>query len=208
MREEILQISDKALDHFRHSHNGFLHLDAAKISRLLLAQLYYLHSTRIHSIYDVLDEIKYLEGCSKTTKTKAASQFRGKYLIGLWHKHFFSNRFLARNIINYWEMDKKGKSKLDEMIDDVFQESVSEYITDEMINVLSYRLTDELLKNRILKGSSTGEWIVFAKNNNSNHYLVLGRHGDDENICNLLNSYCLTEYPFIGNIIENKIEQA
>ena len=203
-----MQISDKVLDHFRRSNYGFLHLDAAKISRLLLAQLYYLHYARIYSIYDVLDEIKYLEGCSKTTKTKAASEFKGKYLRGLWHKHFFSDRFLARNIINYWKMDKKGKGKFDEMITDVFQESVSEYITDEMTNVLSYRLTDEPLKNRILKGSSTGEWIVFAKNNNSNHYLVLGRHGDDENICNLIKNYCLTEYPFIGKIIENKIEQA
>ena len=202
-----MQISDKVLGHFRRSNYGFLHLDAAKISRLLLAQLYYLHYARIYSIYDVLDEIKYLEGCSKTTKTKAASEFKGKYLRGLWHKHFFSDRFLARNIINYWKMDKKGKGKFDEMITDVFQESVSEYITDEMTNVLSYRLTDEPLKNRILKGSSTGEWIVFAKNNNSNHYLVLGRHGDDENICNLIKNYCMTEYPFIENIIQNKIEQ-
>ena len=202
-----MQISDKVLGHFRRSNYGFLHLDAAKISRLLLAQLYYLHYARIYSIYDVLDEIKYLEGCSKTTKTKAASEFKGKYLRGLWHKHFFSDRFLARNIINCWKMDKKGKGKFDEMITDVFQESVSEYITDEMTNVLSYRLTDEPLKNRILKGSSTGEWIVFAKNNNSNHYLVLGRHGDDENICNLIKNYCMTEYPFIENIIQNKIEQ-
>lgn len=94
-------------------------------------------------------------------------------------------------------MEKKANSKIDKMIDEVFQSSESEYITEEMINVLSYRLTDEPLKNKILKGSSTGEWIVFAKNNNRNYYLRLGHHGNDEKIYKLIRRYCLTEYSFL-----------
>ena len=197
------RVSDTYLAHFRH-HHGFLHLDNTEISKLLIWQLYYAHFARIHSIYYVLDEIRYLEGLTKTTKTKRESEFKGKYLRGLWHKHFYSDRFIYRNIINYWEMEKKGNSKLGEMIAEVFQSSESEYMTKEMITMLSYRLTDEPLKNKILKGLSTGEWLVFAKNNNRNYYLVLGRHGDDEKIYELIRRCCLTEYPFLKGIIENK----
>ncbi|GBE31336.1 hypothetical protein BMS3Bbin05_00236 [bacterium BMS3Bbin05] len=202
--KEPLQASDKELAHFRYNHVGFLHLENAEISKPLLWQLYYFHTKRILSIYYVLDEIRYLEGITKATRTKKEEEFKGQYLRGLWHKHFYSDMFFYRNIINYWEMEKKINSKLDKMIDEIFQSSKSDYITEEIINLIVYRLTDDPFRNKILRGTCTGEWIVFAKINNKNYYLVLGQHNDDENICKLIKCYCLTEYPELKTVIEEK----
>lgn len=202
--KESLQVSDKELAHFRDNHVGFLHLEHAEISKLLLWQLYHFHSNRILSIYYILDEIRYLERITKTTKTKKEDKLKGQYLRGLWHKHFYSDRFFYRNIINYLEMEKKTNSKLDKMIDEVFQSSESDYIADEIINLLAFRLTDEPFRNKILRGICTGEWIVFAKSNNRNYYLVLGQHNDDENIYKLIKRYCLVEYPDLKTVIEKK----
>ena len=201
---EPLQVPDKELAYFRDNHVGFLHLENTEISKLLLWQLYYFHSNRIFSIYYILDEIKYLEGITKATRTKKEEEFKGQYLRGLWHKHFYSNRFIYTNIINYWEMKKKANSKLDKLIDEVFQSSESDYITEEMINLFAYKLTDDPFRNKILRGTCTGEWIVFAKSNNKNYYLVLGQHNDDENIYKLISRYCLTEYPDLKTLIEKK----
>lgn len=190
-------VSDSELDNFRNNHFGFFRLEKSNISKLLIWQLYYLEMNRLYSAFDVLDEIKYLEGNSKSTKTKKEDKLKGRYLRGLWHKHFFSARFISRNIINYWEMNKKDNSRFDKLLKDVFNKSDSEYITDEMINDITYRLTDEPLHNKILPGKWTGEWIVFAKYNAVNYYLSLGKHGDDENIHSLIMQHCIKEFPIL-----------
>ncbi len=101
-------------------------------------------------------------------------------------------------------MEKKTSSKLDKMIDEVFQSSASDYVTDEIINLLAFRITDEPFRNKIMKGTCTGEWIVYAKNNNKNYYLALGQHNDDENIYKLISRYCLIEYPDLKPVIGKK----
>ncbi len=67
---ETLQLSDNEITHFRENHYGFINLESAEISKLFLQQLYHFYSNRIFSIHYVLDEIRYLEGITKATRTK------------------------------------------------------------------------------------------------------------------------------------------
>lgn len=196
----IPKVSDKKLEQFKSDCVGFLRLENVKISKLLMWQLHYLHFNRVHSIFYILEEIEHLEGIRKVTRTKKEEEFKREYLRGLWHKHFFSDRFIYRNIINYWEMEKKNSRKLDRMVDEVIKSSKPEDI-DYWI---SHKLVDEPFKNKILNGACTGEWIVFAKNNETNYYLTLGKHGNDQNIYELIKCYCFTEYPFLKKIFEDK----
>lgn len=169
----------------------------AKFSALFSIQMFIARENRI-DISAIIDEIKNLEGLSKATMTKEASQFTQQPLKGLWHKHYFQAAFMLKNIGNHWGINNKKQTELPSIINKLIMENSSEYFTDELATKLAHVFTVGAYKDRASQKQITGEWIIFAKYKNKNYYLALAKHDDgDENIYHKIHSSCSAEYPFL-----------
>jgi len=141
----------------------------------------------------ILDELKILEGLESSTQTKAAAMFRREPLKGLWHKHFFSAHFVPQNISNGLAGDK-----LTDLVEEVMNPEKSSIITQGMIDELAHRVTHEPLETRAKANKLTGEWIIFAKHDNSNYYLCLSTHeAGDDSIYKRIIEHCIRDFPFL-----------
>lgn len=144
---------------------------------------------RTSHFFLILDEIGNLEGApgAKPTNTKLAAPFEKPPLAGLWHKHYFQPQFMVRNILNHWT-PKRLRTRSNEILKDVRvpAEKKAEYLTHVMV-------TDGYFE-RSQVGDLTGEWIVFARQDDMNYYLTLGVHGDDVAIQRRVMA-CCGEFP-------------
>jgi mRNA-degrading endonuclease YafQ of YafQ-DinJ toxin-antitoxin module len=147
----------------------------SRISKLLIFELYVWD--KIHGIHpsEVMREIGQLELGDGYTGTKPASKFQHPPLKGLWHKHFFSARFLVNNISNAF---RDGTAE--QIIREVCDPKKSETFTEQMANELAHRLTHEPLVQREKDQKLTGEWIVFRKYSGKNYYLTLATHHEGD----------------------------
>jgi len=149
--------------------------------------------------HQVIDEIKALEGNGRKSYTKGASEFKGVFLKGLWHKHFMPAlpSVMAQNILNYL-----GKDGISNLVEEIFDPNKSSVCTKEMINELSYRVVEEPIKKRGEDKMLTGEWIVYAKEPEGNYYLGIWRHDvGDENIAKAIKTTCIPQFPFLSKYI-------
>ena len=148
----------------------------------------YLHD----HIYDIgptliVDEIKRLGNGILGPGTKQAKPIDRWPLRGLWHQHFFSPHFAAKNILNRIA-GNRGKI----IAERVFNFDNPSPITREMIAEFSHRLTMEQLERHSNAGKLTGEWIVFAKHDGTNYYLCLATHTSDGSVmCDQIKLICL-----------------
>jgi hypothetical protein len=141
----------------------------------------------------VVEEIKALESGRIGIGTKPASEFRHYPLRGIWHKHFFSGPFIARNIRNQLAGDKIKK-----LVDQILDPRKSPVITKEMINKVAHKATVEQFEQREKSGNLTGEWIVFAKHNGKNYYLCLATHeSGDQGIYDKIKDFSFRQFPFL-----------
>ncbi len=106
----------------------------------------------------VVEEIKTLEGAPIRSHTKPVSQFKNKPLKGLWHKHFFSARFVAHNISN-----QLIGGRLKALVEEIFDPVKSTVVTADMINELTHRATVRAFESRDSQAKLTGEWIVYKR---------------------------------------------
>jgi hypothetical protein len=171
-------------------------LPNAVFSTLFLCQIAEFWRQRILDTSEIADEIRSLEGVDGPTNTKPAGPLERPPLRGLWHKHFFNARFMAKNIANYWEVSPGKGRKLQHMIDEEGAAEESGRFTDDLINRMSARVTDGYML-RAEAGELTGEWIVFAKHEGKRYYLLIGQHGDDQLIHRQLVEWCKPEFPFL-----------
>ncbi len=153
---------------------------------------------RINGIdpFQVIQELKVMEGKQASLQTKPASEFKGKHLKGLWHKHFMPSlpSVMAHNITN--QLGKDGTRKI---VEEVLNPEKSEVVTREMIEELSHRIVVGTLEERGSEGKLTGEWIVFAKRDAGNYYLGIWSHtAGDESIANSIKAACVPEFPFLS----------
>lgn len=166
-----------------------------RYSSLFVVNLYLLDKVNGVSPEQVIAEIKYLEGLAPPQQTKEASEFKGPILKGLWHKHFLPAlpSVFAHNITNHL-----GKHGLKDLVTEVFDPAKSKVVTREMIEELSTRIVEGSMVGRASKGKLTGEWIIFAKENQKNYYLCIAPHTSaDENIASNLKA-CIHEFPFVS----------
>lgn len=140
----------------------------------------------------IVSEIRAMEE-GGGSMTKAPTQFTREPLRGLWHKHYFSPRFLPQNILS--ELPKK---KMRRLAEEVFDTTRSDVITEEMIAEFSYRVSVESFEERGADKRVTGEWIVFAKHSGKNYYLCLSTHnaGDDV-VAQRIKDVCYPQFPFL-----------
>lgn len=78
-----------------------------RVSSLLLDQLAESYVVNASHLNGILDAIKMLEGIGTPTNAKAPAAFKPPPLRGLWHQHYLSAVFLAKNLAN--EMKRMGK---------------------------------------------------------------------------------------------------
>ena len=172
---------------------GLDRIASARYSWMFVLDIFLHHG--VHGIDPtmVVDEIKALENRSPGTGTKAATMFQNEPLRGLWHKHFFASRFVAKNIQNQLAGDKLRK-----LVDEVFDPQKSSIISQEMTNKLAHKVISESIEQRASNGKLTGEWIIFAKYNNENYYLCLSTHNSgDQMIYERIKSTCFPQFPFL-----------
>ncbi len=152
---------------------------------------YMLNHKRIADPFDIIDTLQNLESGEPRTGIVAASRFKRMPLKGLWHKHYFSARFLAHNIVREW-----GVEGLEKIINEVMDPRKSDVITEDMIKELAHKLTVAQLENRSKAGRLTGEWVIFAKHEGKNFYLALGIHDwPDQEQYSRIARHCATEFP-------------
>lgn len=162
-------------------------------SRGILNELALCLDRDTYNVFAILDEIARLEDSEKgRSRTKDASEFRGPYLKGLWHKHHTQARFIARNLLQ--ELARDGT------VERVLRPHFGETITPELLNKLTHAIVVENYMGRGADGRLTGEWIIFAKAGAANRYLTLASHDEgDKQILDRITAYqALDTLPFPG----------
>lgn len=145
----------------------------------------------------VIREIMHLEDRGPGLQMKPSTEFRGEHLKGLWHQHFFvvHPSALAHNIQNHL-----GKSGLGKLVSKHLP--VGELITASALNALSHAIVTESLEERADAEKLTGEWIIFAKENDKNYYLSIEPHQQpDERMAGNLRVACLPQFPFLSKYL-------
>lgn len=166
-----------------------------RICWLLLADMSINLDVNGISPFSISDQIRHLESeAGRGSHMKKATQFMRPPLYPLWHQHYFSAHFLARNI--YEEFKRGGNGE--KIIREIFDPKNSDVVTQEMINELSHRTTVELFEKRANESRSTGEWLVFAEYGGEKYYLCMATHTTpDQAIYEKLKLVCRMQFPFL-----------
>jgi hypothetical protein len=144
------------------------------------------------NIFPIFEEIGALDG-SKTarpSRTKPACPLKGRWLKGLWHKHYTQARFMRANLKLHWTPDR-----LRRLIGG--REFFDEQATRDLSRGLVQGYVERGSKRRL-----TGEWVVFAKQDDVNYYLTLGTHTEDDEAIWRRCKACAAELPSLRIIQE------
>jgi len=175
---------------------GLESIAAGRYSSLFVLNLMVLERLNGLDPFQVIEELKFLEGGRPSLQTKPASQFKRDHLKGLWHKHFMPSlpSVMARNIMNHL-----GKNGTRMIVEEVFDPAKSPVVTRGMVEELSHRIVIESMEKRGALEKLTGEWIVFAKEDGCNYYLGIWSHtAGDERIASSIKAACVPEFPFVA----------
>lgn len=177
--------------------SGLEALAPGRYSALFALEMCLLESYRGVNPLQIVDEIRYLEDPSKPSMTKPAARFRHPPLRGLWHKHYFSARFIPQNIANHL-----AGPRLRGVVEEVLDPRKSPLETEEMVRELAHRVSIEPFEQRASANALTGEWIVFAKHKEENYYLSLATHtAGDKQIREKIEKHCIRQFPFLSEIL-------
>lgn len=179
------------------------HVTSGRYSLQFISE-FYCHSMIAGYIdpFKVMAEINYLEGFGKSVGTKEESQFTGKLLGGLWHKHYIEDGVssMAQNL--QMALKVYGLPKLEAMVKDSMASGEERFMTEEDLTKV---MEDAVYGNYVRRANQnrlTGEWIVYAKYNNNNYYLCLGRHTQgDAAIRRQIDNICTPDFPFLSEIL-------
>ncbi len=164
-------------------------------SKLLLRQLTILYIGDTEHFESVMQEIAILENApdATVTRTKPASLLQRPPLTGLWHKHYFYDRFIPGNLVAHWQ-----KWRVENYVSESFR------IGDTWPPEASRKIAEDLMQQGyIARGEQnklTGEWIVFARVKDKNFYITLGVYGNDEVTLHLVRD-CFDEFPALRSIL-------
>lgn len=200
MRAEGLTVASIGPDEIRalRLELGLDRCERARFSDLFMLRLYLgFHLPEYLDCYAVVREVEYLEGLRRSSATKPAAPFEREPLRGLWHKHYWSAQFMARNIRNEWQRPDGDGDWLLARVSEVFDPHMGELLTPEITGRLVESVIDGALKSR--SGRLTGEWIVFAKHEGRNYYLDVASHAQDDGaIYSQIKRVCGQEFPELG----------
>lgn len=159
---------------------GFVGIELGRVSAMLLAQLRDAQESRSFSTFSVTDELQYLEGVGRPTRTKSEDQFRRPPLIGLYKKHFSDPRFVLGNLDSHFGYSRGGNRRLTQTVAALVAEESSEIVDEKFAAKVAHRVTVKAWEERANAESLTGEWIVYEKRAGRNVYLTLGSHTEGD----------------------------
>jgi hypothetical protein len=189
-------LTQTELDAFRDLYVGDNELKS-RISELFWLDVYCLLHAFGVSPFEMLDTIYELEQGNGRNGTKPATSFKNMPLKGLWHKHYFSAHFLARNIL--LGLGKNGAMRI---IKEVMDPNKSPVVTQEMIKEVSYRIVHEPFEHRGASKQLTGEWLIYLPYNSKNHYLCCSTHyAGDQAIYDRIIQHCVPDFPDLADWI-------
>ena len=194
--EGEFEVNPEILDRFE-KFIGIDHIIPKRYSRAFLIDLY-CHE-KIYGICpeEVLEAIKEEETGKKTLGIKQSTPFRKLPLKGLWHKHYYSPRFIGHNLAN-----ELANGKVKDIVHGFFEPHLGKPAKKEMFEKLSQRIVKGSLDERKAKSKMTGEWIVFAKHQNQNYYLCMATHNNgDVEIRNKIDLICCKEFEFLNDLL-------
>lgn len=195
-----LDVSEDDVINFRNDHVGFCGVSMSRISQYLLLQLTSIHKHRTYNSFSITDVIQELEGVGRGCKQRV-EQFKYSPLQGFYKAHFFDAKFLVRNLINHWGLEFEDSPKFNSLCARVMAEEENAPSKFGWPGRLAHEMTMGGYEERAKKNKRTGEWIIFAKHNNQNYYLCLGRHSkskeEDQVLYEFLKVLCEREYPFL-----------
>jgi len=195
-KEKTLKINNEQLSKFA-SHVRLNKSYRDRVSELLILNLFVYSIEFGINPREVIEEIENLESGDGNTQTKPAEEFTRPPLAGLWHKHFFTARFLPKNILNSLQ-----GGVLDNLVNEIMDPSKSSIITEEMISELAHRVINEPVRQRSNSNKLTGEWIIFAKKGSKNYYLCLSTHdAGDDFIAEQIRDHCVRDFPFLSDYV-------
>lgn len=169
----------------------------SRVSELFYLDLYIYATECFVNPMMIAEEVINLENGDGTTNTKLASEFKNMPLKGLWHKHFFCQQFIAKNI--QIGLGKNGKGNI---IRDVMEKSGNSHFEPSDISEIAKRVVYGTLNKRTEGNSLTGEWILFSKHENKNYYLCLSTHNSgDEYISSRIQNHCANQFPFLVSLM-------
>ena len=83
----------------------------------------------------------------------------------------------------------------------VFDQCIAQHVSTPDLDETSNSIM-AAYKNRMTTGRATGEWLIYTCYQNQIYYLCLARHDDgDENIRKLIKENCISEFPFLAEIL-------
>ena len=144
----------------------------------------------------IVDEIRYLDGLRDRTRTKKAKKFRGGKLKGFWHSHFF-NGDVSEQAKNYMKLLNK-EGAFEKIYRDILANADDPM---EQSRMLVERIVSQQYQDINNTKSWTGNWIIYAKHNGKNYYLMVANHsnlGDDTDPLYFeMKSKCEIQFPFL-----------
>lgn len=147
-------------------------------------------------LHCVLQPMLDLERGEPTSGIKPATPFTRHPLRGLWHKHWFSPRFMPANILAVTQR----KDSMD-WIWDVAKEG--DIMTEQLVKQIAHRMTVGAFESRHAAKQITGEWIIFLPRAGFNYYLCLGTHKTgDKRLDEKIRLLCLMDFPKIVQWID------
>jgi hypothetical protein len=175
-----------------------LRIVSGRYSRGFVREIDDHYENRTLHVHMILDEIAALEGvaAAKPSNMKEATPLRRHPLQGLWHKHFMQPAYIGKNLENYWTPER-----LEQLEREVPRDRWIHYFA---IEGYSRRAGNAPPSEGLQQPALTGEWIVFARHQGLNHYLTLGRHGEDEEIWKRCRA-CAPEYPELSILQEDRL---
>jgi hypothetical protein len=190
LRGRDVKIGSRALAVFRDMYVSTSEL-ASRMSELIWLDIYILDAAFSVSPHDILRAIGDLERGEQRSGIKPATQFQKMPLKGLWLQHYFSARFLPKNI--HLELGKTGVEKL---VKKVMDPAKSTKISPEMIKELAHRVIHEPLETRSARKKLTGEWIIYLRHEGENYYLCCNTHSaGDRFIYDRIMENCVRDFP-------------
>jgi hypothetical protein len=212
MKEEIKSFAD---------HIGLNTIAPNRYSIILLVELFGGFKSGGLHIEKIMHEIRILEDDEIQSQLKKPTQFTRPPLKGLWHKHYFEggmNALLINLGMLTWDLKPNKNFSIplfEQRIKEAEQGGRQEISIDdsdayEQIQLLVDDMVSGNWSRRTAAKALTGEWIVYAKYENQNYYLCLGKHqstedngirkNDDENIRQRVD-YCIHQFPFLEGIL-------
>jgi hypothetical protein len=154
---------------------------------------------RTANVFPIFAEIGSLEGAksSRPSQTKPAAHFTGKWLNGLWHKHYAQAQFMQKNLDLHW----KTPNRLTRMLIDAYRVQMTSI--EERAKDLAHRLVSDAYIERATEAKLTGEWIVYACQDDVAYYLTLGNHTEGDEAIWRRCQACAAEFPSLRILQEN-----